>query len=470
MKNKQEVNKMAVMPVNKLMLNMGIPMILSMALQAVYNIVDTVFVSKMQPMTINGMTATGDHGLQALGLVFPAQMMMIAIAIGTGVGVNALLAKCMGQNDGEKVARVAGNGVFLGAIIYIFYILFGIFGVRAYIDLQNCSEQVTAEMAISYLQICSIVSFGVVFFSLFEKLLQATGRSMYSTVAQVTGAVVNIILDPVLIYGLGPFEPMGIEGAAWATVVGQIASALLGLIFHLKKNREIAHGWKYKKPNLMIIKQVYAIGLPAIIAQALMSLMSLAMNVLLIQVNDDIMTAYTTFYKIQQFVLFCAFGLRDAITPIVAFNHGLRNQKRVNDGIKYGMQYTIMIMAVGMLCVILFANPISHMFTIENESIRKYLVEAMHFVSLSFIFAGINIACQGIFQALDSGLQSLLISLFRQAVFILPLVYAGTRLTIQNGDLSWLIWLTFLITELATAVIAFGFMQGIRKRKVSILL
>lgn len=404
MENKQEVNKMAVMPVNKLMLNMGIPMILSMALQAVYNIVDTVFVSKMQPMTINGMTATGDHGLQALGLVFPAQMMMIAIAIGTGVGVNALLAKCMGQNDGEKVARVAGNGVFLGAIIYIFYILFGIFGVRAYIDLQNCSEQVTAEMAISYLQICSIVSFGVVFFSLFEKLLQATGRSMYSTVAQVTGAVVNIILDPVLIYGLGPFEPMGIEGAAWATVVGQIASALLGLIFHLKKNREIAHGWKYKKPNLMIIKQVYAIGLPAIIAQALMSLMSLAMNVLLIQVNDDIMTAYTTFYKIQQFVLFCAFGLRDAITPIVAFNHGLRNQKRVNDGIKYGMQYTIMIMAVGMLCVILFANPISHMFTIENESIRKYLVEAMHFVSLSFIFAGINIACQGIFQALDSGL------------------------------------------------------------------
>ena len=212
MKNKQEVNKMAVMPVNKLMLNMGIPMILSMALQAVYNIVDTVFVSKMQPMTINGMTAMGDHGLQALGLVFPAQMMMIAIAIGTGVGVNALLAKCMGQNDGEKVARVAGNGVFLGAIIYIFYILFGIFGVRAYIDLQNCSEQVTAEMAISYLQICSIVSFGVVFFSLIEKLLQATGRSMYSTVAQVTGAVVNIILDPVLIYGLVPSSRWELRG------------------------------------------------------------------------------------------------------------------------------------------------------------------------------------------------------------------------------------------------------------------
>lgn len=259
------------------------------------------------------------------------------------------------------------------------------------------------EMAVSYLQICSIVSFGVVFFSLFEKLLQATGRSMYSTVAQITGAVVNIILDPILIYGLGPFEPMGIKGAAWATVIGQIASALLGLLFHLKKNTEIAHGLRYKKPKLMIIKQVYAIGLPAIIAQALMSLMSLAMNVLLIQVNDSIMTAYTTFYKIQQFMLFCAFGLRDAITPIVAFNHGLRDQSRVNDGIRYGMLYTVIIMAAGMLCVILFANPISHLFTIENESIRRYLIEAMRFVSLSFIFAGINIAYQESFRHLIRG-------------------------------------------------------------------
>lgn len=181
------------------------------------------------------------------------------------------------------------------------------------------------------------------------------------------------------------------------------------------------------------------------------------------------MTAYTTFYKIQQFVLFCTFGLRDAITPIVAFNHGLKDQKRVNDGIKYGMRYTIIIMAAGTLVVILFASQISHMFTIENEEIRRYLIEAMRYVSLSFIFAGINIAYQGIFQALDSGLQSLLISLFRQAVFILPLVYIFSQLTIKNGEMSLLIWLAFLITELATAVIAFGFMRGIRKRKVSIL-
>ena len=249
-----ESNKMKDMPVNKLMIQMGIPMILSMALQAVYNIVDSAFVGNMR--------AGSEAALNALTLVFPVQMLMVAVGIGTGVGTNALLARTLGQGNHKKAGKVAGNSLFLGGIIYVVCLLFGIFGVKIYISSQTVDPQVIS-MGTSYLRICCIISMGIIFFSLFEKLLQATGRSLYSTIGQVVGAVVNIILDPSMIYGIGPVPEMGVQGAAYATVIGQVASAVLLFIFHIKLNKEFEHGAKYMKPDVGIIKEIYAIGLPA---------------------------------------------------------------------------------------------------------------------------------------------------------------------------------------------------------------
>ena len=254
-------------------------------------------------------------------------MLMVAVGIGTGVGTNALLAMTLGQRDVKKAARVAGNSLFLGGIIYVVCLLFGIFGVKAYISSQTVDPEVIS-MGTTYLRICCVLSFGIIFFSLFEKLLQATGRSLYSTIGQVTGAVINIILDPIMIYGIGPVPEMGVAGAAYATVIGQIVSAGLLLVFHLKLNKEFEHGIKHMKPSARTMKEIYSIGLPAIIAQALMSIMVYAMN-LILKFNPSAQTAYGLFYKVQQFVLFLAFGLRDAITPIIAFAYGMgsKNQR-----------------------------------------------------------------------------------------------------------------------------------------------
>ena len=237
------------------------------------------------------------------------------------------VAETLGQGNSKKAAKVAGNSLFLGVIIYVVCLLFGIFGVKAYISSQTVDTEVL-EMGVSYLRICCVISFGIIFFSLFEKLLQATGRSFYSTIGQVVGAVVNIILDPIMIYGIGPCPEMGVKGAAYATVIGQVASVVLLLIFHIKFNKEFEHGAKYMKPDGGIIKEIYAIGLPAIIAQALMSIMVYVMN-LILKFNPPAQTAYGLFYKVQQFVLFLAFGLRDAITPILAFAYGMRSKKRI---------------------------------------------------------------------------------------------------------------------------------------------
>ena len=449
-----ENNKMREMPVYKLMIQMGIPMILSMALQAVYNIVDSAFVGNMKEGS--------EAALNALTLVFPVQMLMVAIAIGTGVGTNALLARTLGQGDSKKAAMVAGNSLFLGVIIYVICFLFGIVGVNAYISSQTANPEVLS-MGTSYLKICCVLSFGIVFFSLFEKLLQATGRSLYSTIGQVAGAVINIILDPIMIYGIGPVPKMGVEGAAYATVIGQIASAVLLFVFHIKLNKEFEHGFKYMKPDGKIIKEIYAIGLPAIIAQALMSIMVYVMN-LILKFDASAQTAYGLFYKVQQFVLFLAFGLRDAITPILAFAYGMRSKKRIQDGMKYGLIYTAVLMVIGTAITEIFPDAFASLFNAGQS--REYFIGAMRIISISFLFAGINVAYQGIYQALESGAESLVISLLRQFVILLPL--AGIfSVFVRNGqaDVS-LIWWAFPITELAACLVGYALLKKVKKNKV----
>lgn len=446
----EENNKMKNEPVNKLMLQMGVPMILSMALQAVYNIVDSAFVGNMKEGS--------EAALNALTLVFPIQMLMVALAIGTGVGVNALLARTLGQRNREKASKVAGNGLFLATVIYIICVLFGLFGIKTYISSQTRNALVLS-MSVDYLRICCLLSFGVVFFSIFEKLLQATGRSLYSTIGQVTGAVINMILDPVLIYGFN----LGVQGAAYATVIGQILSALLLVVFHMRLNKEFDHGLTYTKPNKRIIKEIYSIGLPAIIAQALMSFMVYAMN-LILKFDASAQTAYGLFYKVQQFVLFMAFGLRDAITPIIAFSYGMQNKQRVKDGIKYGLIYTIVLMVLGTLITELFPNFFATLFNAGQS--RIYFISAVRIISISFLFAGVNIAFQGVYQALNGGMESLVVSLLRQAILILPLAWGFSMLVVQCGMDVSLIWYAFVITEVLSCVVGWVFLRRIEKKKM----
>ena len=416
----------------------------------------------MDSAFVGNMKVGSEAALNALTLVFPVQMLMVAVGIGTGVGTNALLAMTLGQRDMKKAARVAGNSLFLGGIIYVVCLLFGIFGLKAYISSQTVDPEVIS-MGTTYLRICCVLSFGIIFFSLFEKLLQATGRSLYSTIGQVVGAVVNIILDPIMIYGIGPVPEMGVKGAAYATVIGQVASAILLFVFRMKLNREIEHDVKYMKPDIRTMKEIYAIGLPAIIAQALMSIMVYAMN-LILKFNPSAQTAYGLFYKVQQFVLFLAFGLRDAITPIIAFAYGMGSKKRIKDGIRYGFIYTIALMILGVLITEFFPNAFASLFNAGQS--REYFIGAMRIISISFVFAGINVAYQGIYQALNGGLESLIISLLRQLVIILPLA-AIFAVFARNGQMGVsLIWWAFPITEFVSCLAGYVFLKKIQRNKV----
>lgn len=457
MENINQKDKMRSMPVKKLILSMGIPMVLSMMLQAVYNIVDSAFVSNIQD--------TGELALNALTLAFPLQLLIVAIGIGTGVGCNALLSKSLGQGNIEKASKVAGNGMFLALIIYIIFLIFGIFGTDLYISSQT-KNPIISKMAIDYLKVCCIASFGIIFFSIFEKLLQGTGHSMYSTIAQIVGAVINVILDPIMIYGYFGCPKLEVKGAAYATVIGQIASFILALIFHFKVNTNISNGLKYIKPSAIIIKQIYAIGLPAIISQALLSIMTYALNIILVSVDEALVTAYGLYYKIQQFILFAGFGLRDAITPIISFSHGMEDKKRIDDGIKFGMVYTIAIMSFGLILVEILAIPFSNVFGLSGVT-QQYCISAMRMVSISFIFAGMNITYQGIFQALNGGIQSLIVSVCRQFIFVIPIAWIFSLIAKHSLDLSWLIWTTFIIAETISVIIAHILMKRLYNKEVN---
>lgn len=459
MNNEKKMNKMGTVPVKKLILSMGIPMIVSMVFQAVYNIVDSAFVSNMK--------SDGEAALNALTLAFPVQMLMIAFSIGTGVGANALLSKSLGQRENEKVNKTAGNSVFLGMIMFAAFVIFGIFGTEPYIKSQTSDPEII-QMAVSYLRICCIISIGSVFFAIYEKLLQSTGRSIFSTIAQIGGALTNIVLDPIMIYGLFGCPKLGVKGAAYATVIGQCVSFVMALIFHLKFNKEISNNFKYLYPSAEIIKEIYSIGLPAIIAQALMSVMTYGMNIILGSISTSMVTAYGLYYKIQQFILFAAFGLRDAITPVISFNYGMKSKSRIKDGIKYGMIYALVIMIAGLVLLEIFAVLLSDMFGLSGET-RQMCIYAIRIISISFIFAGANIAFQGIFQALDSGIESLVVSICRQFLFVLPVAWIFSYIIIHFSGSSWLIWITFPIAEIVSAFIACILMKRTYKNKISIL-
>lgn len=463
---KQTENRLGTAPVGRLMVSVGVPIVCSMILQAVYNIVDSAYLANMKE--------AGEEALTALGLAFPVQLLMIAVAVGTGVGANALLACSLGQGDRDKASRTAGNAVFLGFVIAAAFVAFGLVGVPVYVTSQNAGGGISGtvlSMAIDYLRICCCVSFGISFFGIYEKILQSTGRSLYSTIAQVTGAVVNIVLDPILIYGWLGFPEMGVKGAAWATVIGQIVSAALVFLFHLKKNVEIDKSPRYLIPQASVIRGIYAIGLPAIIAQALMTVMTYGLNIILGQIaviGERAVTVYGLYCKVQQLVLFMAYGMRDVITPVVSYNFGKRDQARVYAGIRYGILYTFVLMAAGLAVIELLARPLTGIFSLSDVT-AAMCVDCMRIVSLAFIFAGMCIAFQGIFQAIGCGVESLLVSVGRQVLFILPVAYGLARLITGPSNVA-LVWWTFLIGEGATFVWALLMYRRAEKNKLRTLL
>ncbi len=439
-------NKMGVVDIKKLMLNMGIPMVLSMVLQACYNIVDSMFVARIPDL--NGVIHAGEYAVNALTLAFPVQMLIVAFGIGTGVGVNALLSKTLGERAHEKGAKVAGNGITLGIIIYLVFFVFGITGIDTYLKSQT-KDPIILGMGHTYLTICTLLSFGMILFSIYEKLLQSTGKTVFSTLAQILGAATNIVLDPILIFGYLGLPAMGIAGAAYATVIGQVVSLLAAMLFHYQKNKEVKAGIRYMRLQISIVKEIYIIGLPAIIMQALMSFMTYGVNIILGNISAAAVTAYGIFYKVQQFICFAAFGLRDAITPIVSFNYGMGSKKRVNEGIKYGVGYIEIIMLVGLIALQILARPLVGVFGLSEET-AGLCIYAMRIISTGFLFMGANIAIQGVFQALGCGMSSLVISVLRLLVIPLPVAFLLSRME-QAGTF---VWLSFVVGELVAFVAA----------------
>lgn len=453
MEEKQITNKMGIEPVGSLILKMGIPMILSMMLQAFYNIVDSYFVSSME--------GVGDAAVNALTLAFPIQALMVALAIGTGVGVNSLLSKFLGMGDRKTASRIAGNAVFLSVCTYILFLIFGLFFVDAYISSQT-SDSIIQEMGCSYLKICTVLSFGSVIYMIYEKLLQGTGKTVLSTIAQVSGAITNIILDPIMIFGMFGCPALGIAGAAYATVIGQVVSLVLGMIFHHTKNKEIETKAEYLVPDKEIITAIYRVGIPAIIMQALMSVMTYCINIIFVRVSGSVVTAYGIYFKIQQFVFFAAFGLNNAIIPIVAFNYGMRDRARISKAIRCGLLYNATIMLAGAILLQVFGKQIIGIFDVSTE-VKELSIQSVRIVTIGYIFVGANVIFQGIFQALGEGIKSLVISAIRLIIVVLPLAYFFTTLpNAQN-----IVWAAFPIAEACGLVVSILFMSRVSKNKLS---
>lgn len=448
-------NKMATEPPKKLFWKMGLPMIVSMVLQALYNVVDSVFVANIQD--------SGALANEALTYAFPIQILIIAIGVGTGVGLNAMLSKKLGEGDKEKVNKIAGNGIFLALIIYLVFLIFGIFGSKWFISLFTKNEEVI-KMGTDYLMICSSLSLGSIGFTIYERFLQATGKTMYSTIAQIAGAVINIVFDYVFIFPLN----MGVSGAAWATIFGQFVSLFIAMILHYTINKEISGNIKYIKPDKGIIKGIYLIGISAAIMQALLSVMMAGMNAILGAANVSstiLVGSFGIYYKIQQIALFSCFGLSNTIITILSFNFGMKDKQRSIDCIKYGIIDTLVISLIITVLFEIIANPLSKLFALSGGSSSELITvceKATRIASIGYIFMGFNVAVQGVLQALRYAFKPFLTALCRLVVFVFPVAYLFT-LTSKVVDIVW--W-TFPIAEVLTAIISLFILKDVMKKKI----
>ena len=424
-------NKMGTMPVNKLLISMSLPMIISMLVQAMYNVVDSVFVAQISE---NALTA----------VAFPLQNLMIAFAGGTAVGVNALLSRSLGEKNQEHVNHTATNSVFIFLMTALIFMIGGLTLSHLFFTVQTSNaEIVTAGTQYSMIVVgCSIGLFSQF---LFERLLQATGRTIHTMITQGLGAIINIILDPIFIFGLFGMPKMGVAGAAIATVTGQIIACLLAIVLNLKYNHDIQFQWKSFKPNIQIIKQIYSVGIPSIIMQSIGSVMTFGMNTILIGFSTTATAVFGVYFKLQSFVFMPVFGLNNGMIPIIAYNLGARQSKRMFDTIKLAMIYATGMMLIG---VILFESipQILLGFFNASQAMIQIGTPALRIIAIHFLFAGYSIVCSALFQAVGKGTYSLLTSLIRQLFVLLPCAY----LLSLTGNIH-LIWLCFPIAEIVSA-------------------
>lgn len=439
-------NKMGTMPENKLLLSMAVPMMISMLVQALYNIVDSIFVSRIC-----------EDALTAVSMAFPWQNIVIAIAVGFGVGINALLSRALGQKNAERVNQVAINGLLLALLSYLLVLVAGLIGIRAYMRTQTDIESIV-NYGITYLNICILCSFGVFVEITFERFLQATGRTVYSMITQLAGALTNIILDPILIFGLLGFPKLGIAGAAWATVIGQCVGAVVAVTLNHFKNPEVHLRLRHIRPNGRLMGEITAISIPSIIMSCISSLTCFVMNMILIAYSSTAVAVFGVYFKLQSFVFMPVFGLNNGMVPIIAYNYGAQKPDRIHKTIRLGMAYAVAIMAVGLLVFQLIPKQLLLMFD-ASDAMLGIGAPALRIMSLAFVFAGVGIASSSACQAFGYSVYSMLISIARQIVVLIPAAYLLSLTGVLRS-----IWFAFPIAEIVSLFLSLFFLRTTLKK------
>lgn len=444
----QTQNKMGVMPVNKLLLVISFPMMLSMLIQALYNIVDSIYVSQIS-----------EHALTAVSLAFPIQNLMISFASGAGVGINALLSRSLGEKNHEQANRAATNGILISIASILLFMLFGFFGSRAFFAAQTTLEPII-EAGTQYLTICTTMCFGIFGEIVFERLLQSTGKTFYSMLTQGAGAIINIILDPVLIFGYWGFPAMGVRGAALATVIGQIVAMLLAFLFNIFFNHEIRLHPKDFKPCGRTIGLILKVGIPSIAMISIGSIMNFCMNLILLSFTTTAAAVFGVYFKLQSFVFMPIFGMNNGMVPIIAYNYGAKNSKRIIGTVKLAIIYAICFMLLGFLVFQFFPGTLLGFFEASQQMLDIGCI-ALRIISISFIFAGFSVVAGSVFQSLGNGVYSLIVSVARQLVVLLPLAY----LLSKTGSIN-AVWWAFPLAELVSFAISLYFLRNIYNAKI----
>lgn len=436
---------MGVMPMGRLILSMSVPMILSMLVQALYNVVDSVFVARYS-----------QDALAALSYAFPAQQLMIGVATGTGVGVNSLLSKSLGEKNYEKANKTAANGVLLAMLGFVLFFVFGTFFAEPFIAFQTKTLAVV-EAGRQYLSIVTMLSFGIFGEIIFERLMQSTGKTIYTMITQGIGAIVNIILDPIMIFGLLGCPQMGIAGAAYATVIGQIVAFLLAILLNHRYNTEVRLHAKNFKPDGSIIGRIYAVGIPSIIMMGIGSIMTTSMNKILNGFSDVAASVFGVYFKLQSFAFMPVFGLNNGVIPVIAYNYGAQKRKRMLHAVRLGCIIATCFMAVGILLMQCIPAELFALFD-ASEEMLAIGVPALRIISISFVFAGVCIALSSVFQALGKGIYSMCISFARQLVVLVPAAY----LLSLSGNVN-AVWWSYPIAEIASITVSLLFFRHVYK-------
>ena len=436
-------------PIQPLLIKTSIPMVISMMVQALYNIIDSLFVARIE-----------EDALTAVSLAFSMQNLMIAIAIGTGVGFSALVSKSLGERNFEMANYAANNAIPLYAITYLFFLVAGLTLVEPFFELQHASAKIT-QYGNDYMKLVLICSFGMLMQICLERMLLATGKTFYSMITQATGAIINCIMDPILIFGLLGAPRLEVKGAAIATVFGQIVAAGLALYFNLKVNKELTLAFRYMKLREEVVRRIYAVGLPSIIMASIGSFMVFGLNRILMAFTSTAAAVFGAYFKLQSFIFMPIFGINNGMVPIVAYNYGARNKARVLETVKYAAMYAIGIMLIGLILFETIPGPLLKFYDASPEMLAIG-IPALRIIATHFLIAGAAIMMSSSFQALGNGVYSMIVSILRQMVALLPAAY----LLSLTGNLN-MVWWAFPIAEVVSFLTCCFFMRKIVREKLN---